>query len=374
MSDDQRGIGVPVGNTVAVVGDPGTGKTTLLLDLVRSAHCRERGLLRLDRRNDAEGPLTELTRLVRRTRDGEAVTTRTLRCFISIESSFGRMWTTNRQLLENPVKGTDDLYFFIDASAFLSGRAEDRLRYPRLGELCVDHEWNAYDLSLGGHGVDDAEFGLYWQRPQREPKRIEHLSSGPDPDVGHPFLPLDDQPSRHRLITLLTAPLLDPERRVRLVKDVLAEIFIRFKEDEGEADTTTRVVAIDSLSALITRLGSDGNAFDGDDGARLPILNLVRWLEDNRATTFLASEAERTQAATLSDELLFLGAAERYLVSAIIQLNYHRYPSRDVVRYLQILKMRGAAHDPRPFAYGLNANGLDWLELLFSSMPTEGRG
>ena len=62
---------------------------------------------------------------------------------------------------------------------------------------------------------------------------------------------------------------------------------------------------------------------------------------------------------------MFLGTEERYLTSGVIQLNYHAYPSGDIVRYLRVLKMRGVAHDMRPFAYDLDEDGIAWVEPLF---------
>ena len=100
-------------------------------------------------------------------------------------------------------------------------------------------------------------------------------------------------------------------------------------------------------------------------GRRLHILNLVRWLEEYNVTTFMACEAEHDTVKTLGGQPLFLGKEERYLASGVIQLNYHAYPSGDVVRYLRVMKMRGAAHDMRPFAYGLDEQGIAWVEHLF---------
>ena len=98
---------------------------------------------------------------------------------------------------------------------------------------------------------------------------------------------------------------------------------------------------------------------------RLNMLNLVRWLEEYGVTTFLACEAEHNTERTWGGHPLFLGTEERYLTSGVIQLNYHAYPSGDIVRYLRVLKMRGVAHDMRPFAYDLDEDGIAWVEPLF---------
>jgi hypothetical protein len=316
---------------------------------------------------------------------------RTLRCFISVETNFKRLLATHPQAFRDVERSendsdrhsSNDAEFFIDATAFLTGRVEDQLRYPKLAAARTEEErssrdkirsrpWAPYELSLGGHHVDDDEmFGLYWQaEPEdsgvHEPKRIERLS-GDGRDGNHPFLQ-EERGGFMRRIDLLTPRLPDPLQRIRLIKDLLAELFVRFK------DCDTRVISIDSLSALIAPIPYD----DGPvpvDGARLPILNLIRWLEEYEATTFLACEASRSERETLANEPLFLGAQERYLVSGIIQLAYHRYPSGDLVRYFQLLKVRGAEHDMRPHAYELGGkNGVRWIELLFRGQSVRGEG
>ena len=89
-------------------------------------------------------------------------------------------------------------------------------------------------------------------------------------------------------------------------------------------------------------------------------------------TTFMACEARRSENNTMRGHPLFLGTEERYLFSGVIQLDYHRYPSGDLMRYLRVLKMRGAAHDMRGYAYELSENGLDWLEALFGEAQQGG--
>ena len=104
---------------------------------------------------------------------------------------------------------------------------------------------------------------------------------------------------------------------------------------------------------------------------RLNLLNLVRWLEELNVTTMMAAEARRDKAGTVSGHPLFLGTEERYLASGIIQLDYHRYGNGELVRYLQVLKMRGAAHDMRAHAYDLSIDGLAWLEPMFGKIKGE---
>ena len=83
-------------------------------------------------------------------------------------------------------------------------------------------------------------------------------------------------------------------------------------------------------------------------------------------TSLLAVEAHREEGATLRTHPLYMGGLERYLASGVIQLDYHQYPSGDVIRTLQILKMRGIRHDMRPYAYDLDEGGLAWLEPLIA--------
>lgn len=142
-------------------------------------------------------------------------------------------------------------------------------------------------------------------------------------------------------------PIPDPLQRVRLLKDLLAELFARF------SDHKSCILAIDSLSALLSASVESADAEPASQGRRLHILNLVRWLEERQVTTLMACEAEHRQDRSLGGRALFLGAEERYLASGVIQLQYHTYPSGDVVRYLRVMKMRGAAHDMRPHAYDL---------------------
>ncbi len=369
--------GIPRGNTVAVVGDPGTGKTTFLLTYVthgslkiveekNSWQCVVRLETEEDEKTKAFQAIDHLfSPALSRHGKGPEKDTGTLRCFISLENNISRVLDNHGALLDRwPHNAPDDQFVLIDATAFLSGRLEDRLRYPRLTRANQEQQrsdfWSKhnYDLNMGGHNLDEDEhFGLYFQEDNQEPKRIEQLD-----DNAMPFsreAPDDKKSIRCRSFNLITRPIADPFQRVRLLKDLLAEVFVRFPQCKQ------RLLAIDSLSALMNSFGEDEQSAGASPTRRLHILNLVRWLEEYGVTTFLACEAEGDTDKTWGGRPLFLGTEERYLASGVIQLNYHKYPSGDIVRYLRVSKMRGAAHDMRPHAYDLNEDGIAWVEPLF---------
>lgn len=393
------GAGIPRGNTVVVVGDPGTGKTTFLLTYV------SRGIQKLlehntpeDGSSNKEEKFTNTVRLAPDDAAGASIgmedledelrTYRaidqlfvpslshrqmplegaegqkgTLRCFITLENSLSRVIDNHESLLNKWVgKGSDDQFVVIDATAFLSGRLEDRLRYPQLIEAS-DQRWVQanYDLNLGGHYLyDDEHFGLYFQPTNQDPIRIEQLATNVAPfSTSGPDESNIDGPIQRRSFNIVTRPVPDPLQRVRLLKDLLAQLFVRFPK------CGHRVIAIDSLTALMNSLVESEPPVSESSPRRLHILSLVRWLEEAGATTFMACEADRGTNNTWGGHPLFLGTEERYLASGVIQLNYHEYPSGDMVRFLRVLKMRGAAHDMRPHAYDLGADGISWVEPLF---------
>lgn len=378
--------GIPRGNTVAVVGDPGTGKTTFLLthvthgslniiggdDSWQEVVClgtgQEEEAESLDAIDNLFSPA--LSRTGKRPNEDPKKDAGTLRCFISLENNLSRILDNHGQLLnqwlnesnEAPKINDHDQFIMIDATAFLSGRLEDRIRYPRLAGARQEQQgsdfWreNSYDLNLGGHHLsDDEHFGLYFQTDEKDPKRIEQLGTNKEP------FSIKKGGSRIncRSFNMITRPIADPFQRVRLLKDLLAEVFIRFPK------CTHRLLAIDSLSALMNSFGENEAAVSATPARRLNMLNLVRWLEEYGVTTFMACEAEPGTNKTSGGHQLFLGTEEQYLASGVIQLNYHPYPSGDIVRYLRVLKMRGAAHDMRPHAYDLSREGVSWVEPLF---------
>ncbi len=374
--------GIPSGNTIAVVGDPGTGKTTFLLNYLthgtvttgkddKERRCGVVCLQPSDPKQKAVfTALNELFRPARvpriETKKGKkakaaAKTHKTVRCFVSLENNLARVLDNHSGLLKSWIdSGELNQFVFVDATAFLSGRLEDKLRYPKLSGIGErpggDWEDNTHNFTLGGYKLDeDAHFGLYYQVENQEPKRIEQLDK-----KSIPFLLESDNPT-YRAFNLITRPIADPLQRVRLLKDLLAEIFVCFSEKKYEH----RLLAIDSLSALMNPFGKNDVSAAASPARRLHMLNLVRWLEEYGVTTFLACEAEPDPGRTWGGQPLFLGTDERYLTSGVIQLNYHDYPSGDIVRYLRVLKMRGAAHDMRPFAYDLDKNGIAWVEPLF---------
>ncbi|MCI5046983.1 MAG: hypothetical protein MRY59_05740 [Aquisalinus sp.] len=385
-------MGIPTGNTVALAGDPGTGKTTFLLTLFR--HAISKGShVEIDTDHTTGQARRALGAFNQIVRPGavalghnkeNAPRGPTLRCFVSLESSFERICTNHSTFMsfeQKPQIDTphrDDVLVFIDATSFLSGRLEDKLRYPRLGEHQANHDdkdtmgvaWKPYDFTIGGYETGRNEnIQLYWQpfaaSDRGRPVRIDQIGS----EAGHPFLPYQSalssvesvQPEKQkserlRLFNLVTMPVADPLERIRLLKDLLAELFANFGPEY------TKILSVDSLSALLsTHITVEAEVNSEKPGRRLHIINLVRWLEENNVTSIMACEAVRG-GQTMGNHNLFLGTQERYLASGVIQLDYHQYSSGDLIRFLRVLKMRGAAHDMRPFAYDLGPYGINWLE------------
>jgi hypothetical protein len=246
----------------------------------------------------------------------------------------------------------------------LSGRLEDQLRYPGLPKN-KQHlaGWRQCELTLGGYGSGNTEnFGLYWQPPgEGQPRKLDQVLQNKKCPLQMRFQESDPEASApdKLLIDLMTQPVPEPRKRVRLLKDLLANLFAANPRLSG------RIVCIDSLSALLSREETTKEVPDGSSSSRLSMLNLVRWLEENDATTLMACEAVRRDESTLRGQPLFLGLEERYLASGVIQLEYHRYRSGDIVRFFRILKMRGCKHDMRRYAYDLYPSGIEWVELLF---------
>lgn len=384
-------MGIPVGNTVALVGDPGTGKTTFLLLFFRQAHLEygsdpkarpsrvelARGYEK-DKLDDQA--LRAFDALIPSNQSGErqddqAVSSlsKTVRVFVSMDNTFESTWTTHGDLFpRNQPTARNEHCFFIDATSMLSGRLQDGMRYPRLEPL---RPGNASDyveeLSLGGWNTD-AEEGpaWYWVGNEKNPERPIPL--GNCATNRHPFGKVDkngsESASPQRVLRLLTPHLSDPLVRVRLIKDLLAELFAYFADsgNGGEGGTPFFALAIDSLTSLLQEPAGETVNPPRRRGDRLQILNLVRWLEELKVTSLLSVEAHRDSGATLRGRPLYLGGLERYLASGVIQLDYHQYASGDVIRYLQILKMRGTRHDMRPYAYDLDEHGIAWLEPLIA--------
>ncbi|MBF0347110.1 MAG: hypothetical protein HQL81_05530 [Magnetococcales bacterium] len=360
--------GLPQGATVALVGDPGTGKTTFLLEYYKRA-CVRNGRIRFTNGH----PLKKLDGLLRHGNSNDQNFSGALRCFISLESSFSRLVATHGHFFNQADVKPHDRYIFIDATSFLSGRVEDELRYPRLSSQ-VDRSHNIVghtlfhfsmeeEVSGGGSALrflDESDNHAIWSR------ELGEINGSCDPKTPSqtclfPFCP--EHPSR--TFMLMTPPLPDPRVRIRLLKDLLAEVFSRFKKQKR------RLVVFDSLSALLDNFMVEETTMVSR-GRRLHILNLIRWLEDLGVTTLFSSEAVREGGHTLRRQPLFLGTQERYLAAGVIQLDYHQYRSGDLIRYFRILKMRGASHDMRPHAYDINQEGIAWVEPLFGERDEEG--
>ena len=381
---DNNGFGFPKGNTVAIVGDPGTGKTTFLLTFFKHACLQGNDIVRLDD-DGKNSPMERLCNLVKCNDKSEkeeetdqdngkkagatSDESKSIHVFISLESTFERLHRTNEPILSNLRE--NDIFVFVDATAMLSGKLEDRLRYPQLKPDNGEPD-NIIRRSLlvdicSGHDQEKAAPPelrcLFWEAKNGRTYNVENSEEYYDKDKPKQFLPEDSE--KLILLDILSPPIVDPFERVRLLKDLLAEIFSRYRDYEA------RFLAIDSLSALLSELDDRWRQQKQFSTRRLNILNLVRWLEEQDVTTWMACEARRSENATLQGHPLFLGAEERYLSSGIIQLDYHRYRGGDVVRYLRVMKMRGASHDMRAHFYELGPKGIEWLEILFGD-PAEG--
>ncbi len=399
MSESRYGI--PVGNSVAVVGDPGTGKTMLLLSFFAHGKVQD-GCVVLGNAGNNEGVLTAFNRLFRpqapanetgqgskpgNAHEGASKSfskqdnkNHHLRCFVSLESGYSRLQSHYGNILNRLVEGKEEkrkenekgreAVVVVDATSMLSGRLEDMLRYPRLRHPSPDsgsfnEQMLDITLHLGPCGPKEDQSGRcwFWQQKDGRDRALEELLERKSPLTkalgGRGVV----------LITLLCPPVTDTEERVRLLKDLLAVLFAAGVTNQNRYGR--RILALDSLSALLHEFRS--GPVDPDRAPRrLHMLNLVRWLEEQGATTFMACEARRLENNTMRGHPLFLGTEERYLSSGVIQLDYHRYPSGDLMRYLRVLKMRGAAHDMRGYAYDLSEEGLAWLEALFGEAQQGG--
>ncbi len=381
-------MGIPRGNTVALVGDPGTGKTTFLLLFFRqgrlSGGSKEGGWVGLGCRDRARAPWREaalaafdrLMPVSETSEESGSDGVQTVRVFISLDNTFESVNRTHANLLLDSEDGEDgedggkEHWFFIDATSMLTGRLQDGLRYPRLAALQPESPkgWHVEELNLGGWNPNVSEEGpsWYWVRDRKRPEPLAECDSDRNPFVGKiEYKGNDNQEetkdSRRRVLRLMTPYLGDPLRRVALIKDLLAALFAQFISEKPFL-----LLTVDSLSSLLQPApqGALEPAPHGRD--RRQILNLVRWLEELQVTSLLAVEAHREEGATLRTHHLYMGGLERYLASGVIQLDYHQYPSGDVIRTLQILKMRGIRHDMRPYAYDLDEGGLAWLEPLIA--------
>lgn len=370
-------MGIPRGNTVALAGDPGTGKTTFLLLFFRQGRLNGEWV-ELSCRDGAQDPWQEVAleafdRLMPESGDNggsSADNIRTVRVFISLDNTFESVHRTHGGLLPNNGDAKEEYWFFIDATSMLTGRLQDGLRYPRLSAFQPESppDWHVEELNLGGWNPNVAEEGpsWYWVRDGERPKPLGECDSEKNPFVGKIKCKDEEREKtknpRRRVLRLMTPYLGDPLRRVALIKDLLAALFAQFLSEKRPF----LLLAVDSLSSLLQPppQGVVEPAPHGRD--RRQILNLVRWLEELQVTSLLAVEAHREEGATLRAHPLYMGGLERYLASGVIQLDYHQYPSGDVIRTLQILKMRGIRHDMRPYAYDLDEGGLAWLEPLIA--------
>ncbi len=366
-------MGIPCGNTVIFVGDPGTGKTTFLLLFFRQGNSREERMAiassPIKISNPSERALNafdELIPLSESKADFEGARVDdmppTVRIFVSLDNSFESVCRTHNNLLPPCFEPNNEQWFFVDATSFLSGRLQDGLRYPKLGLLdsSPPDPWDPHEFTLGGWDThSEAGAGWFWiAKDKPHPILINDLE-----DRLSPFM--WNSKNHFRLLRLFTPTLYNPLVRSRLLKDLLAEIFAHAKPEKGVEPI--RLLAVDSLTSLISKLpGSDHQETSQSSENRLQVLNLVRWLEELKVTTLFASEASHQTDTTLRGEPLFLGDLERYLASGVVQLDYHKYNSGDIIRYLRILKMRGARHDMRPYAYDLDQEGLSWLEPLIA--------
>lgn len=384
---------IPIGNTVMLAGDPGTGKTTILLDFFRYARFSEfqQGVTLCVDTSESEASGSEevfntINKIVipHNKNDGQEksgeqckekdIFTPVLRIFISLESSFERIASNQKHLMTPPAPAKDsgaegeeknkDINVFIDATAMLSGRLEDSLRYPKLAKRRNNegsyNGWSEeFQFNLGGYETPrSADSKWYWQPGKSELK--DQVGIDDLPAEGYDRGPFGKKANSFRRFVLMCPPIDDPMIRLQLVKDLLAQTISEL------GDGRQVVLTVDSLSALLARFTDAVAESKETYGRRVYIVNLVRWLEENGVTSIMAVEANRDGGQTLRKQQLFLGAQERYIASGVIQLDYHQYQSGDLVRNLRVLKMRGAAHDMRPYAYELDERGLSWIEPLYA--------
>ena len=369
-------MGIPCGNTVALVGDPGTGKTTFLLLFFRQGRLNGKWVELSCRDGDQnpwqEAALSAFDRLMPISgteKETDMGGIRAVRVFISLYNTFESVYRTHRNLLPNTGDARKEYWFFIDATSMLTGRLQDGLRYPRLAAFQPESPpgWHVEELNLGGWNPNIAEEGpsWYWVRDGEQPQPLAECHSDRNPFFVRSKNKDGNQEKNNpslRVLRLMTPYLGDPLRRVALIKDLLAALFAQFLSEKHPF----LLLAVDSLSSLLQSAPQGGVGPTPHGRDRRQILNLVRWLEELQVTSLLAVEAHREEGATLHAHPLYMGGLERYLASGIIQLDYHQYLSGDVIRTLQILKMRGIRHDMRPYAYDLDKDGLAWLEPLIA--------
>lgn len=391
-------MGIPCGNTVALVGDPGTGKTSLLLLFFRHAQvfaARDVKRVRLaDRgsepRHDVLQRFDQLMASDHPDQEPPKPSApNAIRVFVSMDNTFESVWRSHGRMLgkdENGAAEKDraECWFFIDAASMLSGRLQDDMRYPRLSAWRKQQRqadgWKTIDLSLGGWNTNSDDNPVwFWVRDGYGPTPVADIIGDAERGAGA----FGSEESKI-LLRLLTPYLPNPLVRVRLLKDLIAALFSEAdrcvpsefaegaRENKSGGARRTVVVAIDSLTSMLAELPGSHPAANDSRRDRLQILNVVRWLEELGVTTMFSVEAHRTEQGSLRGHSLYLGGLERYLASGVIQLDYHQYISGDVIRYLQVLKMRGTRHDMRPYAYDIDENGLSWLVPLIADREGQG--
>ena len=396
---------IPKGNTVIFTGDPGSGKTTFLLSYFKDGYfgCEEEskeegssGKKSTSKNTGSSNPayrlLNSLIKPSSTSNEGKTEglflekkctnkskneeTTKNIKVFISLESSFERFIENSHNLmnLEQQEADINNINVFIDATAFLSGRLDDSLRYPHLyasattrdEKDCNDEGWKKYLLTLGGLRTAENQdsINFYWKSKDGDEVMLGERNDDDESPFNldkNPKGKCDNDKQTNKALILMCPPQYDVMLRISLLKDILAQIFSFLSQGEK----TNRLLLMDSLSALLnTFVEFQPNNSNTDQSRRVHIINFVRWLEENRVTTLMSAEAIHDQGQTMKGSPLFLGAQEKYIASGVVQLDYHQYQSGDLLRYFRILKMRGAAHDMRPYVYELGKSGLEWIHFF----------
>jgi KaiC/GvpD/RAD55 family RecA-like ATPase len=127
------------------------------------------------------------------------------------------------------------------------------------------------------------------------------------------------------------------------IMDSIVALLCKFKKDKGEGFT---FFALDSINALYTLMGNCTEL-------RLKMFHLVSRLRDLNLTAMLIKEVDFNQ---FEDTY----ASESFLSDGVIHLGLIS-SQQDVIRYVQVIKMRGVKHSLNKFQIDVGERGLKIL-------------